>query len=95
MKIVDNHLEIKNNSGISGKTMPLNPLEDLISKETFELLNKEGLLNKKKVREYQIIAKYRQLKEQNVTTQAALGLILEEFPDLCFDTIKKLIYYKY
>lgn len=75
--------------------MSINPLEDLINKETFELLSKEGLLNKKKVREYQIIAKYRQLKSLEVSTHTALGMLLEEFPDLCFETIKKLIYYKY
>lgn len=75
--------------------MKINPLEDLISKETFELLSKEGLLNKKKVREYQIIAKYSQLRSQDVSTQAAMGMLLEEFPDLCFDTINKLIYYKF
>lgn len=75
--------------------MTTNPLDDLISKDVFELLNKEGLLNKKKVREYQIIAKYRQLKSMEVSTQAALGMLLEEFPDLCSDTITKLIYYNY
>lgn len=75
--------------------MTINPLEDLISKEIFELLSKEGLLNKKKVREYQIIAKYRQLKSMDVSTQAAMAMLLEEYPDLCFETINKLIYYKY
>ena len=75
--------------------MIVNPLDDLISKETFDLLNEEGLLNKKKVREYQMITKFRQLKAKDITTQAALGMLMEEFPDLCFETIKKLIYYKY
>ncbi|MCU7494207.1 MAG: hypothetical protein HF314_12995 [Ignavibacteria bacterium] len=72
-----------------------NPLEDLINQETFELLSKEGLLNKKKVREYQIIAKYHKLKSMDVTTQAAMGMLLEEFPDLCFETIKKITYFEY
>ncbi|MGE5432037.1 MAG: hypothetical protein ACM3QX_13230 [Syntrophomonadaceae bacterium] len=75
--------------------MTLNPLEDLISKDIFELLHKEGLLNKKKVREYQIIAKYRQLRSMEISMQEAMGMLLEEFPDLGSETITKLIYYNY
>ncbi|MGE5401498.1 MAG: hypothetical protein ACM3S2_13940 [Ignavibacteriales bacterium] len=72
-----------------------NPLSDLISNDVFELLTIEGLLNKKKVREYQIQLKYRQLRTSDISVPDAMSLLLEEFPDLSFEVINKLLYQKY
>lgn len=76
------------------KTKVNNPIKDLIDDEVFELLNKEGLLNQTGIRNYLIQTKYKELKELNISSSEAIGIIKNEFPNLESDTINKIVYKK-
>jgi hypothetical protein len=70
-----------------------NPLSDLISDEIFELLNAQGLIDEKSVRDYQIRKKFKQLRASKVSAGDAIDSIREEYPYLQFDTIRKNLYF--
>jgi hypothetical protein len=69
-----------------------NPLSDLISDEIYELLNGQGLIDEKSVRDYQIRKKFKQLRASKVSAGDAIDAIREEYPYLQFDTIRKIVY---
>lgn len=71
-----------------------NPIPDLISDEVYELLMKEGLLNETGIRNYLIQTKFRELKDLNVSSTEAIGIIKNEYPQLEQDTINKIVYKK-
>ena len=70
-----------------------NPLSELISDETFNLLNSKGLLNEKSLRDYKIRKKFKNLRQSNVTASDAIDLIRDEYPYLQFDTLRKIVYH--
>ena len=69
-----------------------NPLSDLISDEIYELLESQGLIDDKAVRDYQIRKKFKQLRAGKVSAGDAIDTIREEYPYLQFDTIRKIVY---
>lgn len=69
-----------------------NPLSDLISDEIYEILNSQGLIDEKSVRDYQIRKKFKQLRSNKVSAGDAIDSIREEYPYLQFDTIRKIVY---
>jgi hypothetical protein len=69
-----------------------NPLSDLISDEIYELLNSQGLIDEKSVRDYQIRKKFKNLRASKVSAGDAIDAIREEYPYLQFDTIRKIVY---
>jgi len=69
-----------------------NPLSDLISDEIYEILNSQGLIDEKSVRDYQIRKKFKQLRAGKVSAGDAIDAIREEYPYLQFDTIRKIVY---
>jgi hypothetical protein len=69
-----------------------NPLSDLISDEIYEILNTQGLIDEKSVRDYQIRKKFKQLRAGKVSAGDAIDAIREEYPYLQFDTIRKIVY---
>lgn len=69
-----------------------NPLNDLISDEIYELLNSQGLIDEKSVRDYQIRKKFKNLRASKVSAGDAIDAIREEYPYLQFDTIRKIVY---
>ena len=69
-----------------------NPLSDLISDEIFDLLNSQGLIDEKSVRDYQIRKKFKQLRAGKISAGDAIDAIREEYPYLQFDTIRKIVY---
>ena len=69
-----------------------NPLSDLISDEIFEILNSQGLIDEKSVRDYQIRKKFKQLRASKISAGDAIDSIREEYPYLQFDTIRKIVY---
>lgn len=69
-----------------------NPLAELISDETFNLLHSKGLINKKSLRDYQIRKKFKHLRKQNINASDAIDALRQEYPYLQFDTIRKIVY---
>lgn len=71
----------------------LNPLAELISDEVYNLLNSQGLINEKSVRNYQIRRKFRSMRIRKVSATEALDSLQCEYPYLQFDTIRKIVYH--
>ncbi|MGE5681503.1 MAG: hypothetical protein ACM34K_11565 [Bacillota bacterium] len=70
-----------------------NPIADLVSDEVYSLLSSYYLIDEVSVRDYLIRKKFRQLKENKIRTNDAVEIIMKEFPNLQFDTIKKIVYH--
>lgn len=70
-----------------------NPLADLISDETYHLLNSEGLLSEKSLRDYEIRRKFKLFRSQNIGASNAIELLRDDYPYLQFDTIRKIVYH--
>ena len=69
-----------------------NPLMDLISDDIYELLNSHGLIDEKSVRDFHIRKKFKQLRANKVSVGDAIEAINEYYPNLQFDTIRKIVY---
>lgn len=69
-----------------------NPLSDIISDDIFELLDSQGLIDEKAVRDYQIRKKFKNLRASKISAGDAIDAIREEYPYLQFDTIRKIVY---
>jgi hypothetical protein len=69
-----------------------NPLAELISDDIYELLSSQGLIDEKSVRDYQIRKKFKQLRANKVSAGDAIDAINEHYPNLQFDTIRKIVY---
>jgi len=77
---------------IPSESFDLNPLEGLISDETYETLTTHNLLSEKGVRDYQIRRQFRSMRTKNVPAYEAIEQLREEYPYLQFDTIRKIVY---
>ena len=69
-----------------------NPLSDIISDDIFETLMDNGLLDEKSIRDYAIRRKFKLLRENNFSAADAIEKIMQDYPYLQFDTLKKLVY---
>lgn len=70
----------------------MNPIHQLVSDDLYETLVKFNLLNQKVIRDFQIKRRYLELREQGLRASDSIDLILEEYPYLQFDTVRKIIY---
>jgi hypothetical protein len=69
-----------------------NPLADLISDDIYDLLDKNGLINHKSVRDYHIRKTFRELRTTKISAGEAIDRIRQKYPYLQFDTIRKIVY---
>ena len=69
-----------------------NPLSDLISNEIYDLLDSQGLIDEKAVRDYQIRKRFKLLRSTKISAGDAIDTIREDYPYLQFDTIRKIVY---
>jgi len=69
-----------------------NPISDLISDEIYELLDSNGLIDQKAVRDYQIRKKFKLLRASKINAGDAIDTIRETYQYLQFDTIRKIVY---
>ena len=69
-----------------------NPLSDLVSDDIYELLDSNGLIDQKAVRDYQIRKKFKQLRATKISAGDAIDTIREDYQYLQFDTIRKIVY---
>ena len=69
-----------------------NPLSDLISDDIYELLDSNGLIDEKAVRDYQIRKRFKQLRATKISAGDAIDTIREDYQYLQFDTIRKIVY---
>lgn len=71
-----------------------NPLIGIISNKQYEKLSKLGLIAKTAERNYLIRKKYKKIKPK-LRTEAAIYVIMGEYPYLQFDTLRKIVYRKF
>ena len=69
-----------------------NPLSDLVSDDIYELLDSNGLIDEKAVRDYQIRKKFKQLRATKISAGDAIDTIRQDYQYLQFDTIRKIVY---
>lgn len=69
-----------------------NPIHQIVSDDLYLTLDKLNLLNKKVLRDFQIKRRYQQLRESGKRSAEAIDKILDEYPYLQFDTVRKIIY---
>ena len=69
-----------------------NPLSDLISDDIYELLDSNGVIDEKAVRDYQIRKRFKQLRASKISAGDAIDTIREDYQYLQFDTIRKIVY---
>jgi hypothetical protein len=70
-----------------------NPLNDLISDETYELLDSFGLFNETTVRDRLIRRKFKDLRERKMRVVEAIDRLQLEYPYLQYETIKKIVHH--
>jgi hypothetical protein len=70
----------------------MNPIRQIISDEVYRTLDELNLLNRKVLRDFQIKRRYLKLREEGMRSVDAIESILEEYPYLQFDTVRKIIY---
>ena len=69
-----------------------NPIYQILSDELYGTLVKLNLLNKKVIRDFQIKRRYLELRNAGMKSADAIESILDEYPYLQFDTVRKIIY---
>lgn len=69
-----------------------NPIHQILSDELYNTLVELNLLNQKVLRDFQIKRAYQNLRDGGMRSADAIEAILEEYPYLQFDTIRKIIY---
>jgi len=69
-----------------------NPLSDLVSDDIYELLDSNGLIDEKAVRDYQIRRRFKQLRATKINAGDAIDTIRKDYQYLQFDTIRKIVY---
>lgn len=70
----------------------INPICQIVSDELYSTLVKLNLLNQKVIRDFQIKRRYQELRKSGLRSAEAIDGILEEYPYLQFDTVRKIIY---
>ncbi|MFN0201814.1 MAG: hypothetical protein ACKVTZ_09850 [Bacteroidia bacterium] len=69
-----------------------NPILNLIPNELYETLMRLNLLNKKMLRDIEMKRRYTELRQAGYTSNDAIEMMLNDYPYLQFDTVRKIIY---
>ncbi len=73
-----------------------NPISELVSDDVYAMLRENDLLNEKSLRDYIIRQMFLKLKaEGTMKTSQAIKALMEMYPYLQFDTIRKIVYRVY
>ena len=70
----------------------INPIYQIVSDELYHTLVKLNLLNHKVIRDFDIKRRYLELRKAEHRSAEAIDCLLEEYPYLQFDTVRKIIY---
>ncbi len=69
-----------------------NPISELVSDETYKILNEKNFLNGKEIRNYLMRNEFKKLRKTKISASKAIELVAEKFSNLEFDTVRKIIY---
>lgn len=68
-----------------------NPIKEFIPDHLYEELNTKGFLNERAIRDYYIKKRFIELRSEH-NPREIFTLLQREFPYICEDTIRKIIY---
>ena len=68
-----------------------NPLKEFIPDHLYYELNEKGFLNERAIRDYYLKKRFFELRS-DYTPREIFSLLQKEFPYICEDTIRKIIY---
>ena len=68
-----------------------NPIREFIPDHLYHELNAKGFLNERAIRDYYLKKRFIELRSE-YTPRKIFSLLQEEFPYICEDTIRKIIY---
>ena len=68
-----------------------NPIREFIPDHFYHELNAKGFLNERAIRDYYLKKRFIELRPE-YTPREIFSLLQEEFPYICEDTIRKIIY---
>ena len=69
-----------------------NPIRQILPDNLFSMLLDLNLINRKVLRDFEIKREYKRLRLQNLKSSEAIDAILDKYPYLQFDTVRKIIY---
>ncbi len=69
-----------------------NPIRQILSDDLYNQLERLNLINKKVLRDFQIKRKYLDLRNGGKKSAEAIEEILEAYPYIQVDTVRKIIY---
>lgn len=70
----------------------INPIANIVPDNMFHALLGMNLLNKKTIRDIEMKRKYICLRREGISSIDSIELLLQEYPYLQFDTLRKIIY---
>jgi hypothetical protein len=70
-----------------------NPIPEIIPDHIYFLLESKGFLNERTIRDYYLKKRFYQLRRHH-SAREIFSILQSEFPYLCEDTIRKIIYSK-
>ncbi|MDX2284318.1 MAG: hypothetical protein NW241_09155 [Bacteroidia bacterium] len=69
-----------------------NPIPQIVSDELYQTLVEFNLLNRKVLRDFDIKRRYKAHRDRGLRSAEAIEALLEEYPYLQFDTVRKIVY---
>jgi hypothetical protein len=70
----------------------INPIANIVPDNMFHALLGMNLLNRKTIRDIEMKRKYNDLRNSGISSIHAIDYLLQEYPYLQFDTMRKIIY---
>ena len=69
-----------------------NPIRQILSDELYSQLVNLNLINQKVIRDFEIKRRYLEFRRHGLRSADAIEAVLDAFPYLQFDTVRKIIY---
>ena len=69
-----------------------NPIRQILPDEVFSMLVELKLINRKVLRDFEIKREYKRLRVDGINSCEAILDIVDRYPYLQFDTVRKIIY---
>jgi hypothetical protein len=69
-----------------------NPIRQILPDDLFSVLLELNLINRKVLRDFEIKRKYKLMRRQGLKSTEAIDSLLDQYPYLQFDTVRKIIY---
>ncbi len=69
-----------------------NPIRQILPDDLFRALLDLNLLNRKVLRDFEIKREYKSLRSRGLKSAEAIDTLLDMYPYLQFDTVRKIIY---